>query len=508
MTDSTAKASFASLDLAAPLQKAVDELGYETPSDIQIQTIPFLLEGRDLIGQAQTGTGKTAAFALPALSKIDTRRKHTQCLVLAPTRELAIQVAEAFQRYAKYIPGFQVAPIYGGADYRTQLKQLERGAHVVVGTPGRVMDHMRRGSLNVDNLSQLVLDEADEMLRMGFIDDVEWVLSQLPAKRQIALFSATMPSAIRRIAKDYLNDPKQITVEQKTVTATSIRQRVWMMSGANKLEALTRILEVEDFDGLIIFTRTRLGTTELADKLQARGFSAAALNGDMAQNTREQVISQLKKGRLDIVVATDVAARGLDVERITHVVNYDIPQDAEAYVHRIGRTGRAGRSGEAILFAANRERRLLKMIERTTGQPIEPMNLPTLADVADAKAEKLREQIAVGLTRKDLDTSKEFVQHLAGQLEVDPLDIAAVLMQELGYAATKPRAEAPVKEDDFGRDNWRDRSESKGDRRGPQKHKPKGKKTAATKAKAGKPKKRSNSESPKPRKRKASTPSW
>jgi len=333
-------------------------------------------------------------------------------------------------------------------------------------------------------------------------------LSQLPEKRQIALFSATMPSAIRRIAKDYLNDPKQITVEQKTVTATSIRQRVWMMSGANKLEALTRILEVEDFDGLIIFTRTRLGTTELADKLQARGFSAAALNGDMAQNTREQVISQLKKGRLDIVVATDVAARGLDVERITHVVNYDIPQDAEAYVHRIGRTGRAGRSGEAILFAANRERRLLQMIERTTGQPIEPMNLPTLADVADAKAEKLREQIAVGLTRKDLDTSKEFVQHLAGQLEVDPLDIAAVLMQELGYAATKPRAEAPVKEDDFGRDNWRDRSESKGDRRGPQKHKPKGKKTAATKAKAGKPKKRSNSESPKPRKRKASTPSW
>jgi ATP-dependent RNA helicase DeaD len=508
MTDSPAKATFASLNLPSVLERAISAVGYEVPSEIQQQTIPPLLAGHDVIGQAQTGTGKTAAFALPILSLIDCQKKHTQCLVLAPTRELAIQVAEAFQTYAKFLPGFQVAPIYGGTDYRTQLRQLERGAQVIVGTPGRVMDHMRKGSLKLDKLAHLVLDEADEMLRMGFIDDVEWVLSRLPEKRQIALFSATMPSAIRRIANEYLINPQHITVKQKTVTATSIRQRVWMISGTNKLDALTRILEVEDFEGIIVFARTKIATTELADKLQARGFSAAALNGDMAQGAREQVISQLKSGRVDIVVATDVAARGLDVDRITHVVNYDIPQDPEAYVHRIGRTGRAGRSGQAILFAANREQRLLKMIERTTGQPIEVMTLPTLADVADRKVDKIREQIAAGLARKGLSTAKEFAQQLADQLEVGVADIAAVLLTELGYtnqpAVTVSGARLNEKlssDNDRGKmGHKRPKSHSKG--------KAGGKKREPFKP-GTKPKKKPSSgpvsDSPKPRKRKANS---
>ncbi|MFV8816774.1 DEAD/DEAH box helicase [Haliea sp. E17] len=419
--------SFADLALPETLQQALRDVGYETPSAIQARTIPVLLSGQDLVGQAQTGTGKTAAFALPALAKLDLEQGEPQVLVLAPTRELAIQVAEAFQKYARYMPGFRILPLYGGSDYRGQLRQLERGVQVIVGTPGRVMDHMRRGSLKLDNLKLLVLDEADEMLRMGFIDDVEWVLTQTPPERQIALFSATMPDAIRRIARSHLSEPAEVTIETKTVTNESIRQRVWMMAGVHKLDALTRILETEDTDGVIIFVRTRLATSELADKLAARGYVAAALNGDVAQKQREKTVDQLKNGQLDILVATDVAARGLDVERISHVINYDIPYDVEAYVHRIGRTGRAGRKGEAILFAANRERRLLRAIEKATGKTIEPMELPTAAEVADKRAERFRARITEVLATRDIDAMRELITGYQQEHGVPVLDVAAAL---------------------------------------------------------------------------------
>ena len=343
---------FHDLGLTEPVLKALDDVGYETPSPIQAQTIPHVLAGKDLLGQAQTGTGKTAAFALPLLSRIDINDPDIQVLVLTPTRELAIQVAEAFQRYAKHINGFHVLPIYGGQDYGGQLRRLKRGVHVVVGTPGRVMDHIRRKSLVLENLRCLVLDEADEMLRMGFLEDVEWILERTPAKRQITLFSATLPKVIRRIAQKYLHEPEEITIKVKTTTADTIRQRYWMVSGFHKLDALTRILEAEPFDGIIVFVRTKTATVELAEKLQARGYAASALNGNIPQNQRERTVERLKTGHLNILVATDVAARGLDVDRISHVINYDVPYDTEAYVHRIGRTGRAGRSGEAILFVA------------------------------------------------------------------------------------------------------------------------------------------------------------
>ena len=357
-TSSDVEVTFSDLALNKSLLKILNEVGYESPSPIQAQAIPLLLDGKDIIGQAQTGTGKTAAFALPLISNMDLKQKDPQLLVLAPTRELAIQVAEAFQKYATYMKDFHVLPVYGGADYSGQIRALKRGVHVVVGTPGRVMDHIRKGTLKLGKLSALVLDEADEMLRMGFIDDVEWILEQTPEDRQIALFSATMPQQIRRIATKYLNDPEQITIKTKTTTVNTIRQRFWPVSGVHKLDALTRILEAEDFDGMIIFVRTKNSTAELADKLKARGYSAAALNGDIAQNQRERTVNDIKKGRLDILVATDVAARGLDVERISHVVNYDVPHDTESYVHRIGRTGRAGRLGDAILKGhAKRTRR-------------------------------------------------------------------------------------------------------------------------------------------------------
>ena len=419
--------SFAELDLPAPLQKALVDVGYETPSAIQARIIPHMLEGVDVLGQAQTGTGKTAAFALPILARLDLKQKLPQVLVLAPTRELAIQVAEAFQKYARHLPGFHVLPIYGGSDMRGQLRQLERGVHVVVGTPGRVMDHMRRGSLNLSGLQTLVLDEADEMLRMGFIDDVEWILEQAPKKRQIALFSATMPDAIRRIAKRHLVDPREISIEVKSVISASIRQRVWMMAGVHKLDALTRILEVEDFDGMIIFVRTRILTTELAEKLAARGYSATALNGDIPQKQREQTIERLKSGDLDILVATDVAARGLDVARISHVINYDIPYDVEAYVHRIGRTGRAGRTGETILFAANRERRLLRAIEKATGETIEQMALPTAEEVTGKRIGKFKQRITETLDTVDLELFRKMVEDYQHEYGVPVIEIAAAL---------------------------------------------------------------------------------
>ncbi|MCB1847386.1 MAG: DEAD/DEAH box helicase [Halieaceae bacterium] len=420
-------ASFAELDLPATLQKALQEVGYETPSAIQGRIIPHMLAGADVLGQAQTGTGKTAAFALPILARLDLKQKQPQVLVLAPTRELAIQVAEAFQKYARHLPGFHVLPIYGGSDMRGQLRQLERGVHVVVGTPGRVMDHMRRGSLKLDKLQTLVLDEADEMLRMGFIDDVEWILEQTPAGRQIALFSATMPDAIRRIAKRHLRDPQEISIEVKTVINAAIRQRVWMMAGVHKLDALTRILEIEDFDGMIIFVRTRILTTELADKLAARGYSATALNGDIPQKQREQTVERLKNGDLDILVATDVAARGLDVARISHVINYDIPYDVEAYVHRIGRTGRAGRQGDTILFAANRERRLLRAIEKATGQTIEKMELPTAEQVTGKRIGKFKQRITETLDTAELDLYRKLVEEYQHEFGVPVIEIAAAL---------------------------------------------------------------------------------
>jgi ATP-dependent RNA helicase DeaD len=418
---------FRDLALSEPLIKVLADLGYETPSPIQAATIPHLLGGRDVLGQAQTGTGKTAAFALPILSQIDLSQTKPQALVLAPTRELGIQVAEAFQRYATHMPGFHVLPIYGGQSYGPQLQALRRGVHVVVGTPGRIIDHLEKGSLDLSLLKNLVLDEADEMLRMGFIDDVESILKKMPAVRQTALFSATMPHAIRRIAQTYLKDPVEVTIEAKTRTADNIRQRSWEVSGMHKLDALTRILEAEPFDAMIVFARTKIATDELAEKLQARGFSAAAINGDVVQAQRERTIQQLKDGKIDILVATDVAARGLDVERISHVLNYDVPHDTESYVHRIGRTGRAGRSGEAILFIAPRERNLLRAIERATRQPITPMTLPTVADVNDVRKAKFKQQITDTLAAGELTEFRKLIEDYEREMNVPAIEIATAL---------------------------------------------------------------------------------
>jgi ATP-dependent RNA helicase DeaD len=419
--------SFADLNLPAPILKALKDVGYETPSPIQAATIPLLMEGRDILGQAQTGTGKTAAFALPVLSRIDVKNPAVQALVLAPTRELAIQVAEAFQSYAAHLKNFHVLPIYGGQAYGPQLASLRRGAQVVVGTPGRVIDHLDKGTLDLSKLTTLVLDEADEMLRMGFIDDVERILKETPETRQTALFSATMPPAIRRIANTYLRDPQEVTVAAKTTTAVNITQRYWLVAGLQKLEALTRILEAEPFDGMIIFARTKLGTEELASKLQARGFAAAAINGDLAQQQRERTIEQLKNGKIDILVATDVAARGLDVERITHVINYDVPSDPESYTHRIGRTGRAGRSGDAILFITPRERGMLKAIERATRQPVAQLTLPTIKAVNDVRIAKFKDQIGEAVAAGGLDMFRSLIEDYEREHNVPAIDIAAAL---------------------------------------------------------------------------------
>lgn len=392
--DTSPTTSFDDLGLPAPLLAALNDVGYEIPTPIQAQAIPQLLEGRDLLGHAPTGTGKTAAFALPLLARIDLAVQRVQVMTLTPTRELAIQVAEAFQRYAAHIRDFHVLPIYGGQPYTGQIRQLKRGVQVVVGTPGRIMDHMRKGTLRLDGLQALVLDEADEMLRMGFIDEVEWILQQTPADRQMALFSATMPREIERIARQHLSDPREISIKSRTATADTIRQRYWLVGGLHKLDALTRILEVEPFDGILLFVRTRIATTEIAERLEARGYAAAAMNGDMMQKQREQMVERLKSGALDILVATDVAARGLDVDRISHVINYDIPYDTEAYIHRIGRTGRAGRQGEAILFVAPRERRMLSAIEKATRQKIEPLELPSTETVNNKRIADFKQKIS------------------------------------------------------------------------------------------------------------------
>jgi len=452
MTTDTVTA-FSELALNKSLLKALDEVGYETPSAIQAATIPLLLDGKDIIGQAQTGTGKTAAFALPLISNIDLKQKEPSVLVLAPTRELAIQVAEAFQKYAKHMKGFHVLPVYGGQDFRGQISALKRGVHVIVGTPGRVMDHMRRGTLKLDNLKALVLDEADEMLRMGFIDDVEWVMEQTPGTRQIALFSATMPQQIRRIATKYLNNPEQITIKQKTATANTIRQRFWPVSGVHKLDALTRILEAEEFDAMIIFVRTKNSTVELADKLEARGYAAAAINGDIQQKQRERSVQSLKTGKLDILVATDVAARGLDVPRISHVVNYDIPHDTESYIHRIGRTGRAGREGDAILFVAPREKRLLGAIERATKKPIDMMELPSTEIINEQRIEKFKQRITDTLESQKLDLFYNMIEEYEQEHETSALNIAAALAHLLQGESPFLLQNKPQKKMDK---NWKD----------------------------------------------------
>jgi len=472
---STSVESFADLGLSESLLKTLSEIGYETPSPIQAQCIPILLDGHDILGMAQTGTGKTAAFALPLMEQIDIKVAKPQALILTPTRELAIQVAEALQSYAKNLPGFHVLPIYGGQSYTIQLKQLARGAHVIVGTPGRVMDHLERKTLNLDNLRTMVLDEADEMLRMGFIDDVEWILERTPEQHQTALFSATMPEQIRRVAQKYLVEPREIKIKSATATVAAIRQVYWQVSGMHKLDALTRILEVEDdFDAAIIFVRTKTATVELADKLNARGYAAAALNGDLNQQMRERVIEQLKSGALDIVIATDVAARGIDVPRVSHVVNYDIPYDTEAYVHRIGRTGRAGRNGNAILFVAPREIRMLRTIERATRQPIAPLTLPSRADVTNKRVADFKAKVAEVLNAEGLEFFANIVSQIAEEQNVGAEEVAAALAmmaqegKPLQIAGEDPRP-APAPRDSrpgvFGeREQRKQRFEDRGER--------------------------------------------
>lgn len=434
---------FADLAIAPPLLQAVEEVGYESPSPIQAQSIPPLLAGRDLLGQAQTGTGKTAAFALPLLSQLDLSQAHPQILVLAPTRELAIQVAEAMQTYARHLPGFHIATLYGGQNISTQLRQLRRGVHAVVGTPGRLIDHLLRGTLKLDNLSTVVLDEADEMLRMGFIEDVEKILDETPKGRQVALFSATMPSAIRRVAQRHLNDPVEIKIKSKTATVSTVTQRYWQVRGLSKLDALTRILEVEDFEAMLVFVRTKVMAAELAEKLEARGYSSAVLSGDISQPLREKTIERIKAGRLDIIVATDVAARGLDVERISHVINYDIPYDTETYVHRIGRTGRAGRQGDAILFVSSREKRMLRSIEQATRQPIQPMQIPSHADIADRRIVQFKQVITDTIEDQDLGFFEDLISNYQQEQDLSLREIAA----SLAYLVQKDKPLVPPKED-------------------------------------------------------------
>ncbi len=420
--------TFADLGLDAAVLKALKDVGYETPSAIQAATIPVLLQGRDVVGLAQTGTGKTAAFALPVLSQMETGHKNPQALVLAPTRELALQVCEAFEKYAAHIKGVSVLPVYGGQGYGQQLSALRRGVDIVVGTPGRIMDHLDKGTLDLSELKYLVLDEADEMLKMGFAEDVETILADTPSTKQVALFSATMPAQIRRISAQYLNDPEEITVKTKTTTSANITQRYLIVSYQQKIDALTRILEVENFEGMIVFTRTKNETETVAEKLRARGYTAAAINGDVAQVQRERTVNQLKSGKLDILVATDVAARGLDVERISHVVNYDLPIDTESYVHRIGRTGRAGRTGDAISFVTPRERRMLTAIEKATRQPLTEMSLPSVDDVNATRLTRFDDAITTALEdTAAIATFRDVVAHYVAHHDVPEADVAAAL---------------------------------------------------------------------------------
>jgi len=445
MSDTANAVPFSDLGLSETVLRAVKAIGYESASPIQAATIPAMLEGADILGQAQTGTGKTAAFALPILSKLDMKNRFPQALVLVPTRELAIQVSEAFQKYAAGQPIFHVLPIYGGQSYVPQLNALKRGPQVIVGTPGRIIDHLDRRTLKLDGIKCVVLDEADEMLDMGFADAMDAILSQTPAEKQVALFSATMAPNIRRIAQTHLKNPREVVIKGKSGTAANIRQSFWMVSGLHKLDALTRIIEVADFDAILVFVRTKQSTVDLAERLQARGFAAAALNGDIQQSMREKIVTQLKTRKIDILVATDVAARGLDVERITHVINFDVPYDTESYVHRVGRTGRAGRSGEAILFIAPRERNLLRLIERATRQTIEPLRLPTADDVNARRLAKFKARIGEALAAGPADFYRKAVQEIALETGADLLGVAAAI-------ASMVEGNAPVKSSAPGQD--------------------------------------------------------
>ena len=470
---------FEKLGLPDAVVEAVKRVGFEQPSPIQAQTIPLLMQGRDVVGLAQTGTGKTAAFALPVLSQIDPDKRYPQALVLAPTRELALQVSDSFQSFADHLGGVHILPIYGGQAYGIQLSGLRRGAQVIVGTPGRVIDHLEKGSLDISNLEFLVLDEADEMLNMGFQEDMERILEDTPETKQVALFSATMPNAIRRISRDYLNNPEEVTVKSETRTNTNITQRYLFTAHRNKLDAITRILEVTEFEAMIVFVRTKNETEEIAEKLRARGFSAAAINGDIAQQQRERTVDQLRDGRLDILVATDVAARGLDVERISHVLNYDIPNDTESYVHRIGRTGRAGRTGEAILFVTPRERRMLRSIERVTNATIEEMDLPTVDEVNESRKAKFMDSITESLEATDIQVFKTMVREYSAANNVPMDDIAAALATQAlagdEFLMKEPPRDKRDRRDRFDRDDRRDRGgrgrdrfdrDDRGDRRG------------------------------------------
>ena len=452
------------------LLSTLKEKGYSEPSPIQKAAFPELMLGRDLVGQAQTGTGKTAAFALPILERLQTGQKTPQALVLAPTRELAMQVADSFKAYASGHPHLKVLAVYGGSDFRSQINALKRGVDVVVGTPGRVMDHMRQGTLDTSGLRSLVLDEADEMLRMGFIDDVEWILEQLPQERQVVLFSATMPSEIRRLSKRYLKEPAEVTIRTKDQEGKRIRQRSITVPMSHKLEALQRVLDACGGEGVIIFARTKAITLTVAETLDVAGHQVAVLNGDVPQNQRERTVERLRNGSVDILVATDVAARGLDVERIGLVINYDMPFDSEAYVHRIGRTGRAGRTGEAVLFVTPRERRFIRNLERATGQPIEQMEVPGNTAINQGRLDRLRKQLSAAATaergnEEEAALLKELMQRVATELELSQEDLAmAALNMAIG-----PNPLLRHGDDDWIQNNQRhdrERPERRGDRRG------------------------------------------
>ncbi len=473
MTD-TVDITFKELNLPSAILQALEKVGYEKPSPIQAKSIPLLLEGHDLLGQAQTGTGKTAAFALPMLANIDPDESFTQLLVLAPTRELAIQVSEAFQVYASFSKKIRVLPVYGGQSYDNQIRQLKRGVQVVVGTPGRVIDHIKRKTLKLDQLRFLVLDEADEMLRMGFIDDVELILSHAPKTRQTALFSATMPAPIKKITQRYLNDPKHVKIESKVSTASTISQRYCQVAGHHKLEALTRIMEVEEFDGVIIFVRTKTATIELADKLAARGYDAEALNGDIAQAARERTVDKLKQGKIDILVATDVVARGLDVERVSHVINYDVPHDTESYVHRIGRTGRAGREGDAILFISHREKRMLHAIEKATKQTITSMDIPSISELNESRLGRFKKSVLEAINDDSMESYMPIIEAILKESEASPEMVMAALARvaqgdEPLLLSERDRPDVHAKPSFKERGERRDRNDrgDRGQQRGP-----------------------------------------
>jgi ATP-dependent RNA helicase DeaD len=453
--------TFADLQIHPKVLRAIADVGYESPTGIQAATIPPLMAGTDVVGLAQTGTGKTAAFAIPILSKIDVTNKATQALVLAPTRELALQVAEAFSRYGAHLPQINVLPIYGGSSYGVQLAGLRRGAQVVVGTPGRVIDHLERGTLDLSHVDYLVLDEADEMLAMGFSEEVDRILSETPEYKQVALFSATMPPGIRKITNKYLHDAFEVTSKAKTATADNISQRFLQVAGPRKMDALTRILEVEQFEAMIVFVRTKPATEEVAEKLRARGFSAAAINGDIPQAQRERTVAALKSGGIDILVATDVAARGLDVERISHVFNYDMPHDTESYVHRIGRTGRAGRSGIALLFVSPRERHLLKAIEKATRQTLTEVKLPSVEDVNAQRVAKFSDSITNALNGSGIELFRRLVEDYEREHDVPMADIAAALALQSrdGAEFLMSPEPPPTRADRHERPERRDRSE-------------------------------------------------